>query len=118
MEAEWTPFQTYYFSGNQVARGIEPGAPGSVASELWPLDHKVINIIRGSDKNEYSGYEFLHSWNRAVVQEVSRRLPTEGVQIRFQVGSCGIYGRQNDTGLSFLRVLIFPCKFLFHQLIH
>jgi hypothetical protein len=24
-EAEWTPFQTYYFSENLVAPGIEPG---------------------------------------------------------------------------------------------
>jgi hypothetical protein len=24
-EAEWTPFQTHYFSENQVAPGIEPG---------------------------------------------------------------------------------------------
>jgi hypothetical protein len=24
-EAEWTPFQTHYFSGNLVAPGIEPG---------------------------------------------------------------------------------------------
>jgi hypothetical protein len=27
-EAEWTPFQTHYFSENLVAPGIEP----------WPLD--------------------------------------------------------------------------------
>jgi hypothetical protein len=25
-EAEWTPFQTHYFSENLVAPGIEPGA--------------------------------------------------------------------------------------------
>jgi hypothetical protein len=30
-EAEWTPFQTYYFSENLVALGIEPRASGSVA---------------------------------------------------------------------------------------
>jgi hypothetical protein len=24
-DAEWTPFQTHYFSGNLVAPGIEPG---------------------------------------------------------------------------------------------
>jgi hypothetical protein len=24
-EAEWTPFQTHYFSGNLVSPGIEPG---------------------------------------------------------------------------------------------
>jgi hypothetical protein len=26
-EAEWTPFQTHYFSGNLVVPGIEPGPP-------------------------------------------------------------------------------------------
>jgi hypothetical protein len=30
-EAEWTPFQTHYFSENLVAPGIEPGISGSVA---------------------------------------------------------------------------------------
>jgi hypothetical protein len=25
VEAEWTPFQTHYFSENLVAPGIEPG---------------------------------------------------------------------------------------------
>jgi hypothetical protein len=30
-EAEWTPFQTHYFSENLVASGIEPGTSGSVA---------------------------------------------------------------------------------------
>jgi hypothetical protein len=30
-EAEWTPFQTHYFSENLVAQGIEPGPSGSVA---------------------------------------------------------------------------------------
>jgi hypothetical protein len=29
-EAEWTPFQTHYFSENLVAPGIEPGSSGSV----------------------------------------------------------------------------------------
>jgi hypothetical protein len=31
-EAEWTPFQTHYFSENTVAQGIEPGTSGSIAS--------------------------------------------------------------------------------------
>jgi hypothetical protein len=35
-EAEWTPFQTHYFSENLVAPGIEPGTSGSVA---WNSDH-------------------------------------------------------------------------------
>jgi hypothetical protein len=30
-EAEWTPFQTHYFSENLAAHGIEPGTFGSVA---------------------------------------------------------------------------------------
>jgi hypothetical protein len=30
-EAEWTPFQTNYFSENLVAPGIEPGTSRSVA---------------------------------------------------------------------------------------
>jgi hypothetical protein len=30
-EAEWTPFQTHYFSENLVAPGIELGTSGSVA---------------------------------------------------------------------------------------
>jgi hypothetical protein len=30
-EAEWTPFQTHYFSENLVEPGMEPGTSGSVA---------------------------------------------------------------------------------------
>jgi hypothetical protein len=30
-KAEWTPFQTHYFSENLVVPGIEPGTSGSVA---------------------------------------------------------------------------------------
>jgi hypothetical protein len=30
-EAEWTPFQTHFFSENLVAHEIEPGTFGSVA---------------------------------------------------------------------------------------
>jgi hypothetical protein len=30
-EAEWTPFQTHYFSENVVTLGIEPGTSRSVA---------------------------------------------------------------------------------------
>jgi hypothetical protein len=32
-EAEWSPFQTHYFSENLVAPGIKPGTSGSVASK-------------------------------------------------------------------------------------
>jgi hypothetical protein len=31
-EAEWTPFQTHYFSENLVAPGIEPETSGFIAS--------------------------------------------------------------------------------------
>jgi hypothetical protein len=30
-DAEWTTFQTHYFSENLIAPGIEPGTSGSVA---------------------------------------------------------------------------------------
>jgi hypothetical protein len=32
-EAEWTPFQTHYFSENLVVPAIEPGSSGSVARD-------------------------------------------------------------------------------------
>jgi hypothetical protein len=38
-EAEWTLFQTYYFSENLVTRGIEPG-PLDLYQELWPRDQR------------------------------------------------------------------------------
>jgi hypothetical protein len=41
-EAEWTPFQTYYFSENLVAPGIEPGTSGSVARNS---DHKTTEAV-------------------------------------------------------------------------
>jgi hypothetical protein len=41
-EAEWTPFQTHYFSENLVAPGIEPGTSGSVARNL---DHREAYYI-------------------------------------------------------------------------
>jgi hypothetical protein len=31
LEAEWTPFQTHYFSENLIAPGIKPGTSGFVA---------------------------------------------------------------------------------------
>jgi hypothetical protein len=41
-EAEWTPFQTHYFSENLVAQGIEPRSSGSVArnSDLLAVIHQ------------------------------------------------------------------------------
>jgi hypothetical protein len=36
-EAEWTPFQTHYFSENLVVPGI---VTGPLDQKLWPLDHR------------------------------------------------------------------------------
>jgi hypothetical protein len=41
-EAEWTPFQTNYFSENLVAPGIEPGTSESVATSS---DHQTIEAV-------------------------------------------------------------------------
>jgi hypothetical protein len=49
---------------------------------------------------------------RAIVQAVSRRLPTAAVQVRVQVRSCGICGGQSSTGAGFIRVLLFPLQIL------
>jgi hypothetical protein len=55
---------------------------------------------------------------RAIAQAVSRWLPTAAAQVRSQVRSCGICGRQSGTGAGFLRVLRFPLQSSFHQLLH
>jgi hypothetical protein len=36
LEAEWTPFQSHYFSEDLVAPGIEPGTSGYVARNSKP----------------------------------------------------------------------------------
>jgi hypothetical protein len=41
-EAEWTPFQTRYFSENVVAPGIEPGTSGFIAINS---DHKTTEVV-------------------------------------------------------------------------
>jgi hypothetical protein len=41
-EAEWTTFQTNYFSENLVAPGIEPGTSGSVARNS---DHQTTDSV-------------------------------------------------------------------------
>jgi hypothetical protein len=41
-EAEWTPFQTYYFSENLVSPGDEPGTSGSVGRNS---DHYKIEVV-------------------------------------------------------------------------
>jgi hypothetical protein len=43
-EAEWTPFQTHYFSVNLVAPRIEPGISGYVARKS---DHYTTEAVRG-----------------------------------------------------------------------
>jgi hypothetical protein len=50
-----------------------------------------------------------------MAQAVIRRLPTPAVQVRAQVRSCGICGRQSGTGAGFLRVLRFPLPILIPQ---
>jgi hypothetical protein len=42
-EAEWTPFQTHYFSENLVALGVEPGTSGSVARNS---DHWITETVK------------------------------------------------------------------------
>jgi hypothetical protein len=49
---------------------------------------------------------------RAIVQAVSRRLPTVAARVRSQVRSRGICGGQSGTGASVLRVLWFPLPIL------
>jgi hypothetical protein len=44
--AEWTPFQTHYFSENLVAPGIEPGTSGSVAR-----NHYTTEAVRLMERN-------------------------------------------------------------------
>jgi hypothetical protein len=57
-------------------------------------------------------------WGRAVVQAVSRRLPTTAARVRTQVSSWWIYGEQSGTGAGFPRILRLPCQFSFHRLFH
>jgi hypothetical protein len=41
-EAEWTLFQTHYFSENLIAPGIEPVTSGSVARNS---DHQTTEVV-------------------------------------------------------------------------
>jgi hypothetical protein len=41
-EAEWTPFQTHYFSENLIAPGIEPGTSGSVARNCQLITRRFV----------------------------------------------------------------------------
>jgi hypothetical protein len=45
---------------------------------------------------------------RAIVQAVSRWLPTAAARVRARVWSCEICGGQSGAGAAFLRVLRFP----------
>jgi hypothetical protein len=54
----------------------------------------------------------LVSQDRAIDQEVSRRVPTAAARVLAQFRSCGIFGRQCGTAAGFLQVLPFPLPFL------
>jgi hypothetical protein len=56
----------------------------------------------------------LISIGRAVVQTVSRWLPTSAARVRAQVRSYLICGGQSGTGAGFLQVLRFPCQSFDH----
>jgi hypothetical protein len=53
----------------------------------------------------------------AIAQATSRWLSTTADEVRSQVKSCGICGRQSGTRASFLRVRRFPCQLSFHRLL-
>jgi hypothetical protein len=54
--------------------------------------------------------------DRAIAQEVSRRLPTSAVWVRVQIiWDCG---GQSGTEAEFFEYFGFSCKFSFHQLLH
>jgi hypothetical protein len=55
---------------------------------------------------------FLFVGGRAIVQAVSRRLPTAAARFRSPVRSCEIFGGKSGIGASFLRVLRFPLPIL------
>jgi RecJ-like exonuclease len=55
---------------------------------------------------------------RAIVQVVTRRLPTAAARVRVQVSSCGIRVYQVVLEQVFSEYFGFPCQFSFHQLIH
>lgn len=49
---------------------------------------------------------------------VSRQLPTSAEWVRSQIKSCRINGGQSGTDTRWLLVVLFPCKFSFHHLLH
>jgi hypothetical protein len=53
----------------------------------------------------------------AVVQAVSRWLPTVAARIRVRA-TCGVCGGQTGTGAGFLRYFDFLCQSPFHQFLH
>jgi hypothetical protein len=54
-----------------------------------------------------------HHYGRARLQVVSLRRPKAAARIRARVSYCGICGGQSGSGVGFIRVLRFPCQFLF-----
>jgi hypothetical protein len=54
----------------------------------------------------------VECFGRAIVQAVSRRLPTAAARVRSQARSHGIFGGQSGTGPGSLRVLRFPLPIL------
>jgi hypothetical protein len=54
----------------------------------------------------------IKTWDRAIAQAVSRRVPTAAAHVRAQVRSCGIFGGQIGNPVGFLRVFRFPLPIL------
>jgi hypothetical protein len=53
LEAEWTPFQTHYFSENAVDSGIEPGPTDSEARVRFPaLPHFLTTRLQRWSRGE------------------------------------------------------------------
>jgi hypothetical protein len=70
-------------------------------------------IARYRVSSQLGTYYFTEIFGgRAIVQAVSRRLPTAAARVRAQVKSCGICDGQSGPGAGFLQVLRFPLPVL------